>query len=653
MSTETPVTPSNVEKMSLASADVLAERLEALKELFPETVVEGKVDLERLRQHLGDFTHVGAERYGLNWAGKSEALRTLQQQSYATLLPMREESMNFDTSENLIIEGDNLEVLKLLQKSYHGRIKMIYIDPPYNTGGDFVYPDNFSEGLETYLRFSGQADEEGLKLSTNTESGGRYHSNWLNMMYSRLFMAKSLLAEDGVIFVNIGEEEFANLTLVMNEIFGADNCLSSIARVAKTASNKGTFFAPSIDFILCYSRNKFELDAFSQNVDETLYKKTEMVGARKGEKYRDDIALYQSSLDITRGSYNQRYFIECPDGSRVVPPGKTLPPEKGVAGDGVWRWKPETLESNKHLLVFKETTRSPLLDQNGNQAKYNIYTKSYLKDREEKGTLPRNYMEGFINRKGADLIKKYGIEFSYSKPVELIEYLMDICNLGDEDTILDFFAGSFTTAHAVLRTNLHKQKNRKFIMVQLPEPNDNQEQISQGLETIFEIGAERVRRVIKEIQETNSLIAQDNLGFKAFKLTSSNFKLWNPEDTPTDAQALAKQLELFVHNVLPGRTPEAILYEVILKAGFPLTAPIEAMEIAGQTVYAVGGGALLVCLADPIAEPTLRGMLDLKPAKMVALDIAFHGNDQLKTNIKLQAEQTGDNDGSRVQFVTV
>lgn len=345
---------------------------------------------------------------------------------------------NGDIKDNLIIKGNNLLALNSLKKRFAGKIKLIYIDPPYNQEGSVFYNDSFK------------------------------HSSWLTFMKNRLEVAYKLLRPDGVIFIQIGEEEVAHLKILTDELFTRDNFISIITRVAKTASNKGTYFAPSTDFILCYAKNIKELPPFFGKVDESLYKKVEEKGSRKGEKYRDDVALYQSALD-TRP--NQRYFIKCPDGALVIPPGKTMPKQKqdGAkvdprSGDGVWRWTEDSYQKNKSLLVFKKTKNSPLLDCNGIQAKWNIYTKSYLSDRKKTGTKPRNFLDQFINRKGADYIKKLGVEFNYPKPVELIQYLIEIAGTDRNDTILDFFAGSATTAEAVLRVNRHDDGMRQFIL---------------------------------------------------------------------------------------------------------------------------------------------------------------------------------------------
>lgn len=369
---------------------------------------------------------------------------------YFPTLKLKGENFGFgDLRDNLLIEGDNYYILQLLQYTHRNKIDVIYIDPPYNTGNeDFKYNDSFI-GLE---------------------DGGR-HSKWLSFMNKRLILAKNLLKPNGVIFISIGEEELAHVRLLCDSIFGEQNFISNISRIAKTASNKGKFFAPSCDYVLLYSKSVESLkdDTFSQDVDETLFTKEDDLG-----KYRDDIALYQSSLDPLRGCVNQRYYIECPDGTLVIPPGNTFPNDKIDAGftppqsaeDKVWRWSYSSYLQQKELLVFKETKTSPLLDENGNRAKYNVYTKSYLNNRQEIGVKPRNFLieKEFLNRKGADYLKKIGIEFSYSKPKALVNYLITLSNAGKDAIILDFFAGSGTTGEAVIELNKHDGGNRKYIL---------------------------------------------------------------------------------------------------------------------------------------------------------------------------------------------
>ena len=334
--------------------------------------------------------------------------------------------------DNFIIKGNNLLALHSLLSVYRGKIKLICIDPPYNTGNDsFQYNDSFN------------------------------HSTWLTFIKNRLEISQQLLRDDGIIFINIGDEEVHYLKVLCDQIFYRENFLNTVARVAKTASNLGTHFAPSIDFLLCYAKNINKLNEFNDDVDESLYKKIETEGPRKGEKYRDDVAFYQASQKDLRP--NQKYFVKCPDGTLVVP-HCTIQDEVQREGDGRWRWTKETYLKNKHLLVFKRTKKSPLVTKDGKKAEWNIYTKSYYSERQESGTKPRNIFLNFINRKGADYIKKLDIDFSYSKPVELVEYLLKIVRPSKGDIILDFFAGSGTTAEAVIRYNSNYNTSLKFVL---------------------------------------------------------------------------------------------------------------------------------------------------------------------------------------------
>ena len=382
------------------------------------------------------------KKYGLVWEDKPEDFEEQLRDNLPVLKEVKDKAIinGQDYPNHILIEGDNLHALTALTFTHEGKIDVIYIDPPYNTGAkeDFIYNDHYVDKEDAFR-----------------------HSKWLSFMHRRLRIAKSLLKEDGVIFCSIGDDEISQLTLLFNEVFTENNKLGTIARVAKTAGDKGSYFAPSKDYVIAFTKNKTLLSDFKDGVDETLFKKIELDGPKKGEKYRDDVAFYQSSLDPMRGCVNQRYFVEAPDGSLLLPPGNIFPNEKTdgaklpplTAEDKVWRWSVDTYLKQKELLVFKKSKQSPLLDENGNRAKWNIYTKSYLNDRSEKGASPRDYLDQFINRKGADLIKQYDIDFSYSKPFELIQHLLKITNKSNDITVLDFFAGSGTALHSVMSLN--------------------------------------------------------------------------------------------------------------------------------------------------------------------------------------------------------
>ncbi len=467
-----------MEKINGYSLDIVRENISKLKEIFPEVFCEEKVDFERLQEVLGEYIEDKEERYRFEWHGKSQAIRMSQTPSRGTLRPCKEESKNWDTTENLYIEGDNLEVLKLLQKSYQNKIKMIYIDPPYNTGNDFVYKDDYKDNLSNYLAITGQVDEEGNKTSTNSEAGGRYHTNWLNMMYPRLRLAKNLLMQDGVAFISIGQAELNNLIKLCDEFFGEENRIGIVSRLMKSGGNKGRFFSPNIDYVVIYAKDinytKDFKGEMSQELIDKVYNQIAKTGKRKGERYRA-MGLYQSSLDARP---NQRYFIECPDGTFVIPTGDTIPSEVKEGGkvlpnptDGVWRWTYDRykLEKEEDNIEFKETTNGVLIDQYGKPSKWNIYTKIWLKDRQEEGQTPVDIITKFENRHSAKELLSLEIPFDFAKPIGLIKYLIYILQQDKDSIIMDFFSGSATTAHATMQLNSEDKGKRKFIMVQLPE----------------------------------------------------------------------------------------------------------------------------------------------------------------------------------------
>ncbi len=596
-----------MKKLDGKSLDIKEQNIEQLKELFPEVFSEGKINLEKLQEELGNFSDKENERYNFTWNGKQNAKKIAQTPSTGTLRPCKEESKDWDTTQNLYIEGDNLEVLKLLQKSYHKKVKMIYIDPPYNTGKDFVYKDNFKDNIKNYLEITNQVDSEGNKLSVNADTNGRYHSDWLSMMYPRLKLARNLLKDDGVIFISIDDNEVANLRKLCDEIFGEDNFISTISRVMKTGGNKGRYFSPNIDYILVYAKNISYTVEFRAKISDELVKKVytqiETTGERKGEKYRT-MGLYQAGLDIRA---NQRYWIKCPDGSFVIPNGKNFPNQieagekiKPTGEDGVWKWIYEKFisELNKNNIIFKETTTSSLVDENGQQAKWNIYNKIWLNDRLKDGRVPVNLIEKMENRHSSTELKLLNIPFDFSKPVNLIKYLVEIIRSESNDIILDFFSGSATTAHAVMQLNAEDKGNRKYICVQIPEPTDQKsEAYKAGYKNICEIGKERIRRAAKKIVEDNSDKDLSHLdrGFKVYKLDSSNIKEWD-----SDFENLEQNLIDATENIKEDRSSQDLLYEILLKYGLDLTLPIEEMEIENKTVYNIGFGALVVCLDDEV-----------------------------------------------------
>jgi adenine-specific DNA-methyltransferase len=657
------------------SLDIINENIAKLKELFPEVMTEGKIDFTVLQDILGEEIETGEEFYRFTWAGKTQARREAHKPSTGTLRPCKLDSVNWDTTENLYIEGDNLEVLKLLQKSYSNKVKMIYIDPPYNTGNDFVYKDNYKDNLRNYQELTGQIDADGNRLSTNSDSDGRYHSNWCNMIYPRLKLARTLLKDDGVIFISIDDNEVENLRKIGNEIFGEENLVANVPRIAKRTSDKGTFFRPTKDYILVYSKSISELQEFGiqKKINEKDYNLSEI----DGRKYKQSGAsLYQPSLDSRP---NQRYYIEAPDGSLIIPPGDTFPDLKKDGSkvkplsnnDKVWRWSVDSYLKQKHLLIFtKGSSKNPLLDENGKQSNWNIYPKVFL-DEDINSTLhPEDVIYDYPNSQGTKEINELEIPFSFSKPTNLICYLLKLTT-NFNDLILDFFSGSATTAHAVMQLNAIDDGNRKHIMVQLPEPTDEKsEAYTAGYKSISEIGKERIRRAGKkilaelqnsidtkaikidnlrlqnildnsffeeiaelegEIETIKQRIATLDTGFKVFKLDSSNIKAWDGNPAELEASLFDSQ-----DNIKTERTEEDVLYEILLKYGLDLTLPITEKTIAKKRVFSIGAGALFICLANDITKDVAEGIgawkqeLNPEVCRVVFKDTGF--NDVEKAN---------------------
>lgn len=470
--------------------DLRTELAEQLSELVPEAITDGKVDVDKLKELLDGDVADSSERFGLFWPGKKRAMRAAQEPTTATLKPDLENSKDWNSTQNVFIEGDNLEVLKVLQRHYHGKIKMIYIDPPYNTGKDFVYPDNFKEGLATYLEWTKQVNDEGKKLSSNSEAEGRFHSNWLNMMYPRLKLARNLLASDGVAFISIGAHELSSLTRIASDVFGEDNILGILTRVAKTTSDSGDYFAPSVDYIISVARQKTLLEGFKMPLSENDIKAYNREDHRG--KYKT-VGFYQASLTLAR-SRNARYYIDAPDGSKVIPPENKR-----------WRTIRSTYDGflENDEIVFLEVGNSPLIDENGKQSKWNVYTKQYLDRRLSEGRTPRDLIDGFPNVLGTKELKELGIPFDFPKPSALVSFLAKISTRSRKDaTVLDFFSGSGTTAHAIMQLNAEDGGNRRHIQVQLPEPTPvDSEARKTGFSTLAEISRERIRRAGGKIKQ--------------------------------------------------------------------------------------------------------------------------------------------------------
>ncbi|MGV8892797.1 MAG: site-specific DNA-methyltransferase [Burkholderiaceae bacterium] len=602
--------------------DIAEDRKAQLRHTFPDVFREDKIDFDALKRALGEWVAPDKERFGLNWPGKADCSKLIQQASVGTLLPMREQSVDFDTTENLIIEGDNLEVLKLLQKSYYGKVKMIYIDPPYNTGNEFIYPDNFHEGLQDYLQYSGQVDAEGRKQSTNTETGGRYHSNWLSMMYPRLFLARNLLQEDGIIFVSIDDHELQNLISLMNEIFGEENML-------------GIFTWRGMHTV--------------RNSSKTLNKNTEYV------------VSFIGNLATTVSGDNSTWIRLPRDKSNSYPHDEN---------DGKGKFKLDPLHARNYYKPFKHTFNNGV-EWEAPNGRYPAYSPASLNEMEKageisfSGTAPmmKRYLArvqegvppdtllpleqvGFSKDGTSELENIFGSAglFDQPKPSSLIKHLVKISrkcdrDAGSRDIILDFFAGSGTTAQSVMELNKEDKGNRKFILVQLPELTDNPD-----YPTIADITRERVRRVSAKLRAEQAVIVPDLLtqaddnnaktapdfGFKAFRLAASNFKVW--DGSAEQIPDVGKTLELFANHVLNERSAEDMLYELLLKTGFALTTPIISLTLADKQVFSAADGALLICLERELSLEVIEAMVACDPFMMLCLDAGFEGKDELKVN---------------------
>lgn len=622
--------------------DILQENINKLCQLFPEVITEDKIDFDKLKQILGEYVDDSKERYNFTWNSKGKALRISQTPSSGTLRPCPEESKNWDSTENLYIEGDNLEVLKLLQKSYHNKIKMIYIDPPYNTGGDFVYPDDFFNSIENYKRITGQVDVEGNNISTNTEANGRFHTDWLNMMYPRLRLARNLLLDDGVIFISIDDNEVCNIQKLCNEVFGESNFIANLIWQKKTGAADAKAFAVVTEYILVYGKTEKSIFSFTKNkssYDINRYRYEDEYINERGPFYYDNLDRgtlgYHESLD---------YAVETPDGGLTYPNGRTE-----QFNDG-WRWK----WSKEKLLKGLKEGFIELKKSNDKKSGWGVYYKIYLNvdndgNRIERAAPHKNLILNTLNTHAANESKQiFGttVLFSNPKPVELIKLLISYVELNPNDIVLDFFSGSATTAHAVIQLNAEDGGNRKFIMVQLPEPCDkNGDAAKAGYKNICEIGKERIRRVgdiIKEELENGDKQLtlgmeekkQVDIGFKVFKLDTSNLKKWQP-----DYDNLEKTLIDSISNFVDGRSEMDVVYEIMIKMGLNLTYPVEEKVIGGKKVYYVGFGALMICLADEITTDVANGMVQLqKELQPEAWKVVFKDNgfksDSNKTNIK-------------------
>lgn len=612
-----------INKLDLKSLNISEDKKNKLKELFPEVFSEDKIDFEKLKLTLGEEIADSEERFGLQWPGKKDCFKVIQEPSIGTLKPCKEESVNWDSTENIFIEGDNLEVLKLLQKSYYGKIKMIYIDPPYNTGGEFIYPDRFQENLDTYLAYTGQVNEEGKKFSTNSETSGRFHSTWLNMMYPRLFLARNLLKNDGAIFISIDDHEIDNLIKLCNEIFGEENFISNFIWQKNFApKNDNKYISNSTEYIVCFAKNK---SLFKRN----LLKRTEKHNLGYNNPDNDSRGLW------TSGSMLATSFSESGVFEIIAPNGKIHNPPAGRC----WRYskqKIEELKSENKIWYGSDGNGVPRIKRFLNEMPDGIVPQNLLK-----------YEDVGSGQDASKTLKKLFDKqlFDFPKPVKLIQRFIEI-STADDDIILDFFLGSGTTAHAVIDYSFNNSKKLKFITVQLPEPCDEKsEAYKSGYKTIADISKERIKRVCENIVnsfeeekkkklgelnlEENNKFLDNKLGFKVFKLDSSNFKIW---DGNIDNNNIENQLTKALFHVNNNSSEEDILSEIILKSGFELSIKIETIHLGSKKIFSVEDNSLIICIEKNIDIELIKQIAEFQPARVVILDSGFSNNDELKTN---------------------
>jgi adenine-specific DNA-methyltransferase len=615
------------EDVESRSADLLAGNIERLKALFPEVCTEGRIDFDVLKQLLGGAVDEREEKYGLNWHGKRRARQLALTPSTGTLRPCPEESVDWDTTRNLVIEGDNLEVLKLLQKSYAGKVKLIYIDPPYNTGKDFVYPDSFQDNIKNYLELTGQTDDGGRRQSSNTESSGRFHTDWLNMMYPRLKLARNLLDDAGVLFVSIADHEIHNLREILDDVFGEENFIATVIwQKVFSPKNSARHFSEDHDYVVVYAKS-------GETWKPRLLPRTEEMEARYSNPDNDPRGPWTSGDLSARNYYGEgTYSVTCPSG-RVIdgpPPGT------------YWRVSPAK---------FREFDLENRIWW-GNDGNNTPRLKRFLAD-VKAGRVPQTLWTfeevGHTQEAKKELISAVTFDdsdsvFETPKPTRLIRRMLELATEAEEGAlVVDFFAGSGSTAHAVYAQNAADGGNRRCILVQLPEPLA--EAKGGKLSTIADITKERLRSAGRKVRDENPMFAGD-LGFRVFKLDSSNLRVWDPE-----GQNLEQMLLDSIEHVKADRSEPDVLYELLLKLGLDLCVPIETRHAADKEIHAIGGGTLFACLAQSIDRDAVEAVAhaitgwraELNPAGEVTCvfrDSAF-ADDVARSNMAAILEQNG------------
>ena len=610
MKFESPdMTAQNIDRIAALFPNCITEMLDEERSTPEKKVYKRAVNFELLKQMLSPDVVDGDERYEFTWVGKKAAIVEANKPIRKTLRPCVEESKNWDTTENLYIEGDNLEVLKLLQESYLGKVKMIYIDPPYNTGNDFIYADDFMRSQEEENEQMGMYDEDDNRLFKNTDTNGRFHSDWCSMIYSRLMLARNLLTEDGVIFISIDDNEQENLRKICDEVFGEDNLVNCFVWNCSTAGGiRPKFASKTHEYIICYAKMKGNLSMFFAPLSADAKK----MYTQKDEKgtYRDkDFVFKNKSTNI-----NQKYLIECPDGEKVKP-------KEGY----IYRFIRERFDEAcaQGLVTYKKTNSGPLVTENGSQAHWNIYIKKYLGDAmgAPSTLIPKEMMS--IYNVGTQCVQDLFDDirvFENVKPVDVITYLTNMA-ANKDSIILDFFSGSATTAHAVMQLNAEDGGHRKFIMVQLPEKCDEaSEAYKAGYKNICEIGKERIRRAGDKIKSESPMTTQDlDVGFRVLKLDDTNMKdvYYAPDDYD---QGMLAGLE---SNIKDDRTDLDLLFGCLIDWGLPLSLPYSSEQIDGCTVHTYNDGDLIACFDANIPESVVKEIAKRKPLRAVFRDSGF------------------------------
>ena len=626
------------------SLNLERNNIEKIKELFPEAVEEGKIDFDMLRAMLGDEVDDSKEKYQFTWNGKAKSIKLAQTPSSATLRPCKEKSKNWDTTENIYIEGDNLEVLKQLQKTYYGKIKMIYIDPPYNTGNDFVYNDSYSNTLENYKEQTNQIS------SSNPESSGRFHTDWLNMIYPRLVLAKNLLSDSGVIIASIDNNEIANLQKILDEVFGVDNCMGVISNSNNPKGRSDDkYIATAHEYLLVYAKNLSSVEWYGFEPTEEIIKRYNKFD-ELGKQYREIDLRKTGENDLREDRPNLFYYFYYSeftkdfyaDRNDYIKDGYIqIKPQREDGKEGNWRWGIETAKNQITDLVPKFMPSRKV---------WGVMQKDYLEKRALVKPTSSWTFKDVNSERGTEEFVKLGFDkriFPKPKPLGTITRCLKL-STNDDSIILDFFSGSATTAHAVMKLNAEDGGNRKFIMVQLPELCDEKkEAYKAGYNNICEIGEERIRRAGEQIKAewekehpTDELFDADeefstDIGFKVFKLDSTNVNEWDP-NMKLDEKELALRLsEVFKE----GRSKEDILYEIMLKYGV-FDKPVEEINVNGKTMYRVGKRYMIVCLEDSIISEDVRAIGELSPRTVIFKEAGFN-NDNDKINAMYNLEKCG------------